>query len=73
MDITPDNNRQLSIFEDANLKHIPLMKTIDKINTSIGKHKVKLASQDQNRTWKMKQEKLSKRYTTNLNEIIEIS
>ena len=73
MDITPDNNRQLSIFENSNLKHIPLMKTIDKINTSIGKHKVKLASQDQNRTWKMKQEKLSKRYTTKLSEIIEVS
>ncbi len=73
MDITPDNNRQLSIFENANLKHIPLMKTIDKINISIGKHKIKLASQDQKRTWKMKQEKLSKRYTTKLSEIIEVT
>ncbi|MCF6185617.1 MAG: Y-family DNA polymerase [Bacteroidales bacterium] len=72
MDITPDNNRQLSIFENSNPKHIPLMKTIDIINASIGKHKIKLASQDQNRIWKMKQEKLSKKFTTRLTDVIEI-
>jgi len=32
-----------------------------------------LGSQDLKRIWKMKQEKLSPRYTTNLNEIITIN
>ncbi len=51
---------QLSIFENSNPKLVPLMNAIDN-NTSFGKYKIKLVSQDQNRTWKMKQEKLSKR------------
>jgi len=33
---------------------------------------IKLATQDPNRLWKMRQENLSKRYTTELNEIITI-
>lgn len=45
---------------------------MDKINKSIGRQKLKLASQDLDRTWKMRQEKLSKRYTTRLDEIIII-
>ena len=48
------------------------MQAIDQINKEIGVKKVKLASQDVGRTWKMKQEKLSPRYTTKLNEIISV-
>ena len=48
------------------------MKAIDLINHTIGSDKIKLASQDLQKTWKMKQEKLSPRYTTKLNEIIDI-
>jgi len=32
MDITPDNPQQLSIFENSNPRHKPLMKTIDELN-----------------------------------------
>jgi DNA polymerase V len=45
---------------------------MDKINKSIGTTKVKLASQDIGRTWKMKQEKLSPRFTTRITDIIKI-
>lgn len=48
------------------------MGTIDKLNSAIGQQKVKLAIQDKDRVWKMKQEKLSRRYTTKLNEVIEV-
>jgi DNA polymerase V len=48
------------------------MKTIDRLNKNIGQNKVKFASQDIGRTWKMKQEKLSPRYTTKLTEVIAI-
>jgi DNA polymerase V len=48
------------------------MKVVDRINQSFGQQKIKLASQDQKRIWKMKQEKLSPRYTTRLEEIIEV-
>ncbi len=72
MDFTPEINHQLTLFSERNTKHISLMKVIDKINTNWGQQKVRLASQDMGRVWKMNQEKLSPRYTTSLDEIIEI-
>jgi len=72
MDFVPEQNYQASLFENQNPKHAKLMATMDTINKSIGSKKIKLASQALDRTWKMRQEKLSKRYTTRLNEIITI-
>jgi DNA polymerase V len=72
MDFTPDSEIQLSLFENSNPKHSPLMQVVDRINQSFGQQKIKLASQDQKRIWKMKQEKLSPRYTTRLDEVIEV-
>ena len=72
MDIIPENNIQISLFNNSNPKHKGLMSTIDKLNNSIGRNKIKLASQSLDRTWKMKQERLSPRYTTNINEIIKV-
>jgi DNA polymerase V len=72
MDFSPENQTQLKIFENSNPKHGPLMQAIDKVNDSFGQQKIKLASQDLNKVWKMRQEELSPRYTTNLNEIITI-
>jgi DNA polymerase V len=48
------------------------MKAIDAINNSFGQQKIRLASQDLKRVWKMKQEKLSPCYTTRLSDIITI-
>ncbi len=73
MDFIPENSIQLKIFDNSNPKHIPIMKAIDKINNTYGQQKIKLASQDPKRMWKMKQERLSPRYTTNLNDIITIN
>ncbi len=72
MGITPEDTKQFSLFTNENPKHLPLMKTIDSLNKSLGQNKVKFAAQDLGRTWKMKQEKLSPRYTTKLTEIINI-
>ncbi len=72
MDFTPEDNIQLNIFANSNPHHIPLMKAVDRINGLLGQQKVKLAAQDLKRVWKMKQEKLSPRYTTNINEIITV-
>ncbi len=73
MNFTPEKDMQLSLFENSNPKHKLLMKVIDRINLSMGQQKIKLASQDQKRVWKMKQEKLSPRYTTQLKEVIIIN
>ena len=48
------------------------MKTLDFIIKKEGPNKIKLASQDLKRIWKMKQTKLSSKYTTELNEIISL-
>lgn len=70
MGITPEDEKQMNLFVEENPKHKKLMQAMDKINLSLGQQKVKLAVQDLGRTWKMKQEKLSPRYTTKLDEVI---
>lgn len=72
MGLTPVNEAQLSIFNNSNPKHQPLMAVIDRMNKSIGNNKVKFANQSLDRQWKMKQEKLSPRFSTNIKEVITI-
>ncbi len=72
-DFTPENRIQQTLFDNRNERHIPLMQTIDKLNLQFGQQKIRLASQDTKRVWKMKQQKLSPHYTTNLNDIITIN
>lgn len=72
MDFSDESNQQLTLFESRNVKHIPLMKVMDALNAAYGHQKVRLAAQDMGRVWKMNQEKLSPRYTTNLAEIITV-
>jgi DNA polymerase V len=47
-----------------------LMSVIDLLNKKIGTNKVKFATQAMGRQWRMKQEKLSKSFTTKIDEII---
>ena len=54
----------------AELQH--LMSAIDNLNKKYKDYKIKLGNQDLERTWKMRQERLSPRYTTNINEIITV-
>ncbi len=70
--LVPADNHQLNLFNNENPKHKPLMQVLDNLNTKYGDYKIKLANQDLKRTWKMRQEHLSPRYTTNINEIINI-
>jgi DNA polymerase V len=70
--IVPRDNYQLDIFEHENPKHRPLMSAIDKLNRKYSADKIKLGNQDLKRTWKMRQERLSPRYTTDINDIITI-
>jgi len=72
MGITPNNETQLSLFSSSNPKHQPLMSVIDKMNRSYGKNKIKFGTQCLDRQWKMKQERLSKCYTTKIKEVIHI-
>ena len=71
LNLKPNRNRQLNLFNNKINRDQNLMNTIDKMNMKFN-NKIKLATQDLNETWKMKQENLSKRYTTRLDEIITI-
>ena len=71
--LIPESERQISLFDkDFYLKHQPIMKIIDKLNHKYHEDKLKLGSQDIKRTWKMKQARLSKRFSTDIREIIQI-
>ncbi|MDO6744341.1 Y-family DNA polymerase [Tenacibaculum soleae] len=70
--LVPSDNYQINMFAAENPKHKPLMQAIDKINQTFKSDKVKLANQDLQRTWKMRQERLSPKYTTNINDIITV-
>ena len=70
--IAPQNAQQLNLFEAENPKHDQLMKTIDRLNQGLSKSKLKLGSQSLGRTWKMRQEHLSKQYTTSWEELLEV-
>jgi DNA polymerase V len=68
---TAEKEPQLNLFHNRDPRQIPLMKTVDRLNLLYGK-KVRLASQDPGKVWKMRQEKLSPRYSTDLDEVIRI-
>lgn len=68
--LVPTDNFQLDLFHKEDPKHKPLMSAIDVINKKYKGNKIKLGNQDLERTWKMRQERLSPRYTTNINDII---
>ena len=72
MGLNSINNYQYNIFENEDIKHQDLMRTIDFIQKKEGQSKIKLASQDLKKRWKMKQEKLSASYTCKINEVIRV-
>jgi len=73
MGLTPDNQKQYTLFSTENAKHPNIMAVVDRLNVSYGNNKIKFAAQSLGRQWKMKQEKLSPRYTTCINEVILIN
>lgn len=72
MDFTPESNQQLNLFQNRNTKHIPIMHAMDKLNRKYGHDLLRLGAQAPGRTWRMKQEKLSPHYTTNINEVLSV-
>lgn len=64
---------QLGLFDSVDReKHNKLMQIVDKINGDHGQ-RIKLAVQGNGREWRLKQEQLSRHYTTNINQIININ
>lgn len=71
-EIIPENQKQFHLFEEENPKHLKLMQVMDAYYQKTGERKIRLGNQDLQRTWKMKQDHLSRKYTTNFKEILEI-
>ncbi len=71
-ELVPAKVRQLNLFIPVNNKYEKLMETVDRLNRHYGYDLLKLGGQDLERTWKMKQAKLSPQYTTKLSDIITV-
>jgi len=71
--ITPEQNSQLSFFNCENPKETVLMKVIDGINLRHGKNSVVFGGMDIKSLVTLRQENLSKKYTTSWNELISIN
>jgi DNA polymerase V len=70
MGLSPKSSHQFSLFDKNIDKQKKLMKSIDNIDNKYGLYKVRLASQDQKRVWKMKRQNLSRNYTTKIDEVL---
>ena len=72
-EIVPERPFQGDLFDVRDRdKYNKIMTVMDSLNESYGKQKVKIAAQGFDRKWKLKNEKLSPCYTTNLKDILEI-
>ena len=60
------------VREEENPKHQIVMKIMDDFLEKTGERKIKLGNQDLKKTWKMKQKHLSRKYTTDIKEIITV-
>ncbi|MBN1927815.1 MAG: Y-family DNA polymerase [Prolixibacteraceae bacterium] len=71
--IVPDNNLQGNLFFDGDQSKLNKISVVnDSINSHYGRDTLRLAAQGTSKEWKLRQQKLSKAYTTKLNEIIEV-
>lgn len=72
-DICPDNAVQTYLFDKIDrAKQARLAAAIDSINRKNGYGMVKVAVQGTNKDWHLKHEYASKKFTTDLNEIIKV-
>lgn len=73
MGLVKTNALQLDLFKNEDPKHKQLMKTMDTLNDKYDGRKIKMANQDLQRTWKMRQAHLSPEYTTKFSDIITLN
>ena len=70
LNIVPETNVQASLFDEANrVKGKALMASLDTVNTRFGKDRLRFAAQGYGKKWKLKSEKVSPCYTTDINQV----
>ena len=73
LDLVPESSVQSNCFDGADHQKSRLvMQTIDRINKSLGKEIVRSAIQGFERSYRLKAEYLSPRYTTRMSDILKI-
>jgi DNA polymerase V len=73
MDIVPDSQVQAGLFDSLDRKRDKrLMKALDGVNTAFGADLVRFAAQGYSKEWHLRCQKKSRRFTTNIGEIIQI-
>ena len=72
--IVPESEIQADLFSDSSYsgKEHRLMESLDKVNGKYGKQLVRPASNGIEQPWKMKQQYLSKKYTTSWDELMRV-
>ena len=74
MDIVPRNCVQQNLFDERDrMKHEQVLEVLDKVHKKYGTRVLKIAAQGTGKKWALKSEYLSKQYTTNPDDFIEIN
>ncbi len=72
-DLVPENSIQADIFELADLdKNKRVMAAMDKVNSSMGKETIRMATQGFAKTYRLRADHLSPKYTTDINQILKV-
>jgi DNA polymerase V len=73
LNLIPETRVQLSMFDKADrTKDKTLAKVMDKVNNVMGKDTIRMAVQRFDKRYRLRAERLSKKYTTNINEILKV-
>lgn len=73
MDIVPRNCVQQNLFDERDrMKHEQVLEVLDSVHKKYGTRVLKVAAQGTGKKWALKSEYLSKQYTTNPDDFIEI-
>ncbi len=71
--IVPEGQTQRSLFDNVDReKHSKVMDAFDSVNDRYGRETIKIGAQGSGGEWKLRQERLSPRYTTSWRDIITV-
>ena len=73
LNLIPESEVQINLFDKLDRsKDKILSKVVDELNSDMGRDTLRMAVQRFDRRYKLRAEKLSKKYTTNMNEILKV-
>ncbi len=70
--LIPESEVQLNLFTQVRPKYSRLSSAVDRINASFGRGTLRMASEGSDTSWKMKQNFLTRHYTTRWEDIVTV-